>query len=387
MTGWRHYMIKGFIFDVDGVLTDTAKVSVELVTSFFKTKNIIIKDSDVVGNLGKGMTRLFKDTADDLGLPLDVDEALRYSEEIYPTLLAKREEMPGTKKLLKQAKKSGVKTAVASSATLWRVKENIASLGLTFDDFDVVLTGEDVVRNKPCPDIFSLAMIKLGLEGKESIVFEDSASGIKAGLASGAYCCALTTSIPREEGKKLGASFVIDDLAHFPEFNTIEELDEKVRGLLNIKKGAKKYGANWITPLERTLSNSVVEKKAIEEARKARYNAYAPYSKFKVGAAVVSAATGRIYPGCNVENSSYGATICAERNAITSAVAAEGVIGIDMVVVASDCNPPAQPCAVCLQVMSEFILPSTPVILVNEEGKREDYVFSDLLPHPFDFGE
>lgn len=380
-------MIKGFIFDVDGVLTDTAKVSVELVTSFFKTKNIIIKNADVVKNLGKGMTRLFKDTADDLGLPLDVDEALEYSKAVYQELLQKQREMPGTKELLREAKKSGVKTAVASSATLWRVKANIASLGLTFDDFDVVLTGEDVVRNKPCPDIFSLAMIKLGLEGKESIVFEDSASGIRAGLASGAYCCALTTSISREEAKRLGASFVIDDLAHFPQFGSMDELQTAVKNLLNIKRGAKKYGANWITPLERTLSSSVMEKKAIEEAVKARYNAYAPYSAFKVGAAVVSAATGRIYSGCNVENSSYGATICAERNAITSAVAAEGVIGIDLLVVASASNPPAQPCAVCLQVMSEFILPSTPVILVNEDGMREDYVFSDLLPHPFDFGE
>ncbi len=380
-------MIKGFIFDVDGVLTDTARVSVELVTSFFKTKNIIIKDSDVVKNLGKGMTRLFTDTASDLGLSVDPVEALEYSKNIYPELLASREKMKGTLDLLSMAKKSGVKTAVASSAPLWRVKENIASLGLSFDDFDVVLTESDVVRNKPCPDIFSLAMIKLGLEGKEAIVFEDSASGIKAGLASGAYCCALTTSIPREEGKRRGASFVIDDLSHFPEFNSIEELQDVVKNLLNIKKGAKKYGANWITPLERTLSSSVMEKKAVEEAKRVRYNAYAPYSNFKVGAAVVSAATGRIYSGCNVENSSYGATICAERNAITTAVAAEGAIGIDMVVVASDSLPPAQPCAVCLQVMSEFIRPETPVILVSEDGTTERYVFGDLLPHPFDYGE
>lgn len=88
-----------------------------------------------------------------------------------------------------------------------------------------------------------------------------------------------------------------------------------------------------------------------------------------------------------MENASYGATICAERNAITTAVAAEGVIGIDMVVVASQSLPPAQPCAVCLQVMSEFIRSETPVILVSTKGKIERYVYSDLLPHPFEFGE
>ena len=113
--------------------------------------------------------------------------------------------------------------------------------------------------------------------------------------------------------------------------------------------------------------------------------AYCPYSHFQVGAAVLSASTGRIYSGCNMENASYGATICAERNAITTAVAAEGRIGLDLIVVASRSSHPAPPCAVCLQVISEFALPETPVILINDEGVEERYLFSDLLPHPFEF--
>lgn len=380
-------MIKALIFDMDGVLTDTAAVSVELVTSYFEKKGLKIKKEDAVKNLGKGMRKMFLDSADDIGASIDVDDALTYSRQVYSSLLEKRERMNGVNELLESAKKSGVKIAVASSAPLWRVEKNISSLGLDGSYFDAVVTEEDIKRNKPFPDIFTLAMIKLGVEGKESVVFEDSEAGIIAAKRSGAYACALTTSLSRDKVKSLSPSFIIEDLAHFPEFNSIEMLDEAVKGLMNIKKGAKKYGANWITPLERTLSFSVVEKKAIEEAKRVMLNAYAPYSGFRVGAAVLSAATGRIYSGCNMENASYGATICAERNAITTAVANEGAVGIELVVVASESLPPAQPCAVCLQVMSEFIRPETPVVLVSTKGAVERYVYSELLPHPFEFGE
>ena len=103
---------------------------------------------------------------------------------------------------------------------------------------------------------------------------------------------------------------------------------------------------------------------------------------FKVGAAVVSS-SGRIYTGCNVENSSYGATICAERNAITTGVAAEGRgFSIDLIAVASEGESPAPPCAVCLQVIAEFASPDTLVIL-SASGKVEEYRFRELLPKPF----
>ena len=380
-------MIKSLIFDMDGVLTDTASVSVELVTSYFEKKGLKIKKEDVVNNLGKGMRKMFLDSAGDIGASIDVDDALKYSREVYSALLEKRERMKGVNEMLERAEKCGVRVAVASSAPLWRVEANISSLGLDGSYFDAVITEEDIKRNKPFPDIFTLAMIKLGVDGKEAVVFEDSEAGIIAGKKSGAYTCALTTSLSRDKMKSLSPSFIIEDLAHFPEFNSIEMLEGVVKELMNIKKGAKKYGANWRTPLERTLSPSVVEKKAIEEAKRVMLNAYAPYSGFKVGAAVLSAATGRIYSGCNMENASYGATICAERNAITTAVANEGAIGIELVVVASESLPPAQPCAVCLQVMSEFIRPETPVVLVSTKGETEHYVYSDLLPHPFEFGE
>lgn len=380
-------MIKAFVFDMDGVLTDTAKVSVALVKSYFSSLGWEIAEDRIVKNLGKGMKALFEDSAEDIEKTISVDDALRYAEKVYPELLESVEPVKGASDIVRNAGKCGIKTAVASSAPLWRVKANIESMGLRCDDFDLVLSEKDIVRNKPMGDIYLLAAIKLGIEPSEALVFEDTESGIKASLAAGCPTAVMTGSLTAEEAKRKGAAFVFESFSSFPSFRSAEELDGELRRLKHIGKGAKKYGANWITPLERTLPIALVEKNAIEEARKAMYNAYAPYSKFRVGAAVLSAATGRIYPGCNMENASYGATICAERNAITTAVANEGAIGIDLIVISSECNPPAQPCAVCLQVMSEFIRPETPVVLVSSDGTTERYKYSDLLPHPFEFGD
>jgi cytidine deaminase len=123
--------------------------------------------------------------------------------------------------------------------------------------------------------------------------------------------------------------------------------------------------------------------KAFEVALKARENAHAPYSKFQVGAAIKIKGDETIYPGCNVENASYGATVCAERNAIMSAVARKGKIEVEYVVVACNTDPVTVPCALCLQVLSEFANPETPIYLGNLKEVKKTVLFKDLLPMPF----
>lgn len=116
--------------------------------------------------------------------------------------------------------------------------------------------------------------------------------------------------------------------------------------------------------------------KALEEkAWKVRERAYAPYSGFAVGAVVVSE-DGQVFEGCNVENLSYGLTMCAERVAIGSAVAA-GVTKIAAVVVVADTKEPISPCGACRQVLAEFGDPE--VLLVGQTGS-ERLTISDLLP-------
>jgi cytidine deaminase len=120
----------------------------------------------------------------------------------------------------------------------------------------------------------------------------------------------------------------------------------------------------------------------IEIARQAQKNAYAPYSNFKVGAALLSS-QGKIFTGVNVENGSYGLTICAERTAIAKAVS-EGHLKFSRIVVYSNCSPPATPCGACRQVLNEFS-PDMQVICVNNQNEINRFDLSHLLPESFSF--
>ncbi|MFT5123694.1 MAG: cytidine deaminase [Kiritimatiellia bacterium] len=129
--------------------------------------------------------------------------------------------------------------------------------------------------------------------------------------------------------------------------------------------------------------NEWVEK-AWQAAMVTRENAHAPYSKFLVGAAVKPVGQDLLITGCNVENGSYGATVCAERVALWRLVAEQGRQAIDFVLVVTDTEPAASPCAQCRQVMAEFAPPDFKVYFANLQGVQKEVMFSDLLPYPFD---
>ena len=114
---------------------------------------------------------------------------------------------------------------------------------------------------------------------------------------------------------------------------------------------------------------------AIDVAKRA----YAPYSRFHVGAVLVGK-DGRTFTGCNVENISYGLTICAERNAVFTAVAA-GCREFEKIVITADTEVPASPCGACRQVLAEFN-PDLEVVLSNFHGLTQIFRLSELLPRP-----
>lgn len=118
----------------------------------------------------------------------------------------------------------------------------------------------------------------------------------------------------------------------------------------------------------------------VRAARAARSRAYAPYSRFRVGAAVL--AGGEIFRGANVENASYGVTLCAERVA-AAAAAVSGARRIDAVAVATGTDEPTPPCGVCLQTLAELGTPSLPVVLVGAGGRRVETTLGELLPRAF----
>ncbi len=114
-------------------------------------------------------------------------------------------------------------------------------------------------------------------------------------------------------------------------------------------------------------------------------NAYAPYSKYRVGAAVMFRGSNQIYAGCNVENASYGGTMCAERVAIFSAVASEGAGIIDHLVLVTE--RPSSPCGLCLQVISEFADADTRISCGDPETIGDALPLSEFLPRPFNSKE
>lgn len=118
----------------------------------------------------------------------------------------------------------------------------------------------------------------------------------------------------------------------------------------------------------------------IQAATEARLRAYAPYSKFYVGAAVLTS-SGAIIQGCNIENSSYGATVCAERVALFQAYA-HGERKIEAIAIVTDTSPPSPPCGICRQVILE-LAGDIDVILANLTGERREFTLSELLPEAF----
>ncbi len=130
---------------------------------------------------------------------------------------------------------------------------------------------------------------------------------------------------------------------------------------------------------------SSAEKSALlAAARAVRRRAHAPYSRFRVGAAVLDE-RGRIHVGCNLENASFGLTVCAERNAVAAAVAV-GARRIRAAAVVTSARPPASPCGACRQVLAELGDAHTHVLLAGPTGQPEQVTLGALLPRAFAFG-
>jgi cytidine deaminase len=115
-------------------------------------------------------------------------------------------------------------------------------------------------------------------------------------------------------------------------------------------------------------------------AREAMTRAYAPYSQFRVGAALLTR-EGTVVSGCNVENAAYPSGICAERGAVVAAVA-QGHRAFELLVLATEAETPTPPCGMCRQVLVEFA-PSLPVVSVARDGALQVWTMAELLPRPF----
>ncbi|MBU5342840.1 cytidine deaminase [Caldifermentibacillus hisashii] len=123
----------------------------------------------------------------------------------------------------------------------------------------------------------------------------------------------------------------------------------------------------------------------IDEAKEARKQAYVPYSKFAVGAALLTE-NGNVYRGCNIENAAYSMANCAERTAFFKAIS-EGEKNFKLLAVVADTDRPCSPCGACRQVISEFCPPDMKVVLTNLKGDLLETTVKELLPGAFNAGD
>ena len=129
-----------------------------------------------------------------------------------------------------------------------------------------------------------------------------------------------------------------------------------------------------------------IVKESFELAKKARENSYSVYSKFAVGATIKVKGVDKLFTGCNVENSSFGGTICAERTALVKLVSElGGKPELEFVTVIADTESPTPPCGLCLQQLSDFVVDDTKVYLSNLDGIQKEIFFKEAMPFMFQF--
>lgn len=206
--------IKAVLFDMDGVLVDSEHYMRESAKEALRLWNVEAVDSDFTEFIGAGEDKFVGGVAEKHGVRYVTemkDIAYKiYGERVSSVNIA----CDGAKDIVRELKSRGYKTAVCSSADIVKVKINIKSIGLTNDDFDLVLSGSMVERKKPFPDIFLEAAKQLGVNAESCVVIEDAINGIQAAKAASMQNIAVTTSFTREElDEKASPNLIIDKLS------------------------------------------------------------------------------------------------------------------------------------------------------------------------------
>jgi HAD superfamily hydrolase (TIGR01509 family) len=210
-------MIKGVIFDMDGVLVDSEAFICEAAVKMFAEMGYTVQPDDFLPFVGTGENRYVGGVAEKYGVPnFDTEKSKARTYQIYGEIVKGRlEPLAGVNEFISKARARGLKLAVASSADAVKVEINLREIGLSPETFDAVINGLDVERKKPSPDIFLLAAKKLGLSATECLVVEDAVNGVEAAKSAGAKCLALTKSFSADE--LAGADWFAPNLAGAPD--------------------------------------------------------------------------------------------------------------------------------------------------------------------------
>jgi HAD superfamily hydrolase (TIGR01509 family) len=192
-------MIKGVLFDMDGVLVDSEAFICKAAIAMFHEHGLDVKEDDFQPFVGMGENRYLGGVAEKYNLPLDISEAKARTYSIYETITnGQLNPLPGALELITLCREKGLKLALATSADKIKMEVNLQAIGLSNNSFNSTINGLEVERKKPFPDIYVKASENLNLKPEECLVVEDAVSGIRAAKAAGCRCLAVTTSFGRE---------------------------------------------------------------------------------------------------------------------------------------------------------------------------------------------
>jgi len=209
-------MIGGVLFDMDGVLVDSESFICKAAIMMFAELGLIVSPEDFQPFVGMGENKYIGGVAEKHGIIVDIEQVKARTYNIYEKIVSgKLSPLPGSHEFISKCRNKGLKLALATSADTIKMEVNLKEIGLSRNTFDSIITGLDVKKKKPFPEIYLKAAKNLGLKPGNCLVVEDAVSGIDAGKAAGCRCLAVTSTFDAKELKD--ADWVCASLLNVPE--------------------------------------------------------------------------------------------------------------------------------------------------------------------------
>jgi beta-phosphoglucomutase len=209
-------MIRGVLFDMDGVLVDSESFICEAAIIMFSELGAKVTCEDFKPFVGTGENRYLGGVAEKHGISIDLIKDKARTYEIYKQIIKGHLlPLPGALEFVDKCRAKGLKLAIATSADYVKMEANLDEITLPSSTFDATVNGLEVVNKKPAPDIYLMAAGKLGLRPEQCLVVEDAVSGVRAARAAGCRCLAVTTSFSRDNLSE--ADWICDNLSYAPD--------------------------------------------------------------------------------------------------------------------------------------------------------------------------
>lgn len=206
--------LRGVIFDIDGVLCDSEPlIAAAACRMFLESYGVTVTPEDFVPFIGTGEDRFLGGVAEKAGVSLTMPRDKERTYTLYlEMIVGTLQSIPGSKDFVRACRAHGLSTAVATSADRIKMTGNLREIDLPPEEFSACVTGDDITRKKPDPEIFLTAAARMALPPSDCLVVEDAVHGVQAAKAAGCRCLALSTSFSEAELLRAGADFCAADL-------------------------------------------------------------------------------------------------------------------------------------------------------------------------------